>query len=232
MQQLPLGIRLRASSVFASYWSGANAATLELLQDPRLLAASSPAIYLYGLSGAGKTHLLQALCAGAAERGTAATYLPLKAVQNYGPDLLAGCERLNHVCLDDFGAVAGRIEWERAVFNLYRELEESGGKLLLADEHPPLSLRFALPDLASRILAGTVLRLHLLSETEQVEALRLRAAQRGLELPEDTLAYLLRRLPRDMNSLCAFLDELDAASLVAQRRLTVPFVREVLEKKS
>jgi DnaA family protein len=51
---------------------------------------------------------------------------------------------------------------------------------------------------------------------------------RGFELPDETAQYLLRRLPRDMATLCRFLDELDEASLAAQRRLTVPFVKEVM----
>lgn len=230
MQQLPLSIRLRASSVFASYWAGPNAAAVRML-DEMHQASPHPVIYLYGPAGVGKTHLLQAACVRAGERAIAARYLPLRELRFQGPDTLAGCEDLDLLCLDDFGAVAGDANWERAVFNLYREMEERGGKLAIADESPPLALHFHLRDLASRVLAGAVLRLQLLDEVQQVAALRLRAERRGLELPDDTAGYLLRRMPRDMHSLCAFIDELDEASLVAQRRLTVPFVREVLANK-
>jgi hypothetical protein len=62
----------------------------------------------------------------------------------------------------------------------------------------------------------------------ELAALRLRAAGRGLDLPEDTALYLLRRFPRDMHALGRLLDEMDVASLTAQRRLTVPFVRAIL----
>ena len=71
-----------------------------------------------------------------------------------------------------------------------------------------------------------MLTLQPLDEEEQMAALQLRARLRGFELPDDAAQFLLRRLPRDMATLCAFLDELDEASLVAQRRLTVPFVRD------
>ena len=74
-----------------------------------------------------------------------------------------------------------------------------------------------------------MLTLQALDESEQIAALQLRAQLRGFELPDETAQFLLRRLPRDMTRLYAFLDELDEASLVAQRRLTVPFVREVME---
>ena len=74
-----------------------------------------------------------------------------------------------------------------------------------------------------------MLTLQTLDDAEQIAALQLRATQRGVELPDEVAQFLARRLPRDMTSLCAFLDELDEASLSAQRRLTIPFVRAVLE---
>jgi DnaA-homolog protein len=86
-----------------------------------------------------------------------------------------------------------------------------------------------LADLASRLNGGVVLTLQALDEQEQLAALQLRAQLRGFELPEETGQFLLRRLPRNMTALCNFLDELDAASLVAQRRLTVPFVKAVMK---
>lgn len=231
MRQLPLGIRLRAGSVFTSYWPGPNATAIDLLQTERV-AGSGPLTYLYGPRGVGKTHLLQALCAQASERLRPASYLPLRELRQYGPEVLDGCGRLALVCLDDVACAIGAGDWEQALFNLYRELDEQGGRLVVADDRPALALEFGLPDLASRMLGGLALRLQPLDESQQCEALRLRAAQRGLEIPDEVLSYLLRRLRRDMGTLCAFVDELDTASLVAQRRLTLPFVRAVLDDKN
>jgi DnaA family protein len=75
------------------------------------------------------------------------------------------------------------------------------------------------------------LTLQPLQESEQIAALQLRAQLRGLELPDETAHFMLRRLPRDMSHLYSFLDRLDQASLIAQRRLTVPFVKAVLEQR-
>jgi DnaA family protein len=69
-----------------------------------------------------------------------------------------------------------------------------------------------------------------LDDAGRIEALRLRAAQRGLQLPYETSEYLLKRMPRDLRSLFEVLDLLDEASLAAQRRLTIPFIRDALEK--
>lgn len=86
----------------------------------------------------------------------------------------------------------------------------------------------ATADIGSRFGAAEIFQLRALDEAGEHEALRRRAAQRGLDLPEETARYLLRRFPRDMRTLGKLLDEIDVAALSAQRRLTVPFVREIL----
>jgi DnaA-homolog protein len=111
---------------------------------------------------------------------------------------------------------------------VYREIEDGGGRLIVSAATPPALLQWALPDLGSRFSASAVFQLRVLDETEQQAALQLRARLRGFELPEETCRWLQRRYPRDMHKLYELLDTLDEAALVAQRRLTVPFIREVL----
>ena len=227
LRQIPLPIQLRPGSVFSSYCAGANHEALSVLQN-LTGTGPNPVIFLTGISGTGKTHLLQAACGAAREQTQQACYLPLRELHHYGPELLQGTEHMNLVCLDDVGHILHQPDWSRALFNLYREMEEKGGKLLLADAQVPVALTIALPDLASRILAGAILRLQPLDELAQTEALQLHARLRGLILPDDVLNYILRRLPRDMHTLCGFLDDMDIASLSSQRKLTVPFVKQVL----
>jgi DnaA-homolog protein len=230
MHQLPLGVRLRDASVFASFYGGRNQAVVDALLA--LPPGRMPTcVFLHGSASSGKTHLLQALCARAYAAGTIAAYLPLQELQCVDPELLSGYGEFELVCVDDVHAVARRDEWERALFRLHQELEERAGRLVASSVAPPAALAFGLRDLGSRLNGGLVLTLQALDETEQIAALRLRAEQRGVELPEEVAQFLSRRLPRDMASLCAFLDELDEASLSAQRRLTIPFVREVLETR-
>ncbi len=229
MRQLPLPMRLRASSVFTSFFAGPNDAIVQQLLaiEP---GVKPPVVWLYGPTGVGKTHLLQALCARGGQRAQAVAYVPLRELANLDADMLLGCESLALVCLDDIETIAGNARWERALFRLYTELEESGGRMIIAAASPPTAIDIALPDLASRLAAGLVLRLQALSDDEQLTVLQARAAQLGMELPTDTAHYLLRRLPRDMGTLCDVIERLDEASLATQRRLTVPFVREELER--
>ena len=227
MEQLPLGVRLRAASTIASFHAGANRPIVAALEARAALPRLAP-LFLWSAAGAGRTHLLQATCALAAGHGRRAGYLPL-AEPWPTPELTAGLEALDLLCLDDLGRVAGDAAWERALFALYNDLAESGGNLVVSADSAPAGLGIVLPDLASRLTASIVFQVRPLVESEQGEALRARAQALGVELPDETLQYLQRRLPRDFAALCDALDRLDAASLSQQRRLTVPFVRSALQ---
>lgn len=224
-RQLALGVNLRDSAAFVNFLPGRNAAAVAALRE----RATSP-LYLWGPPGVGKSHLLQAACAATLEAESPAAYLPLSEHCDRDPAILAGWESLPLVCLDDLEAVAGSPDWERALFNLYNALQERGGDLVVAAAAAPAALNLGMPDLRSRLGHGLVFQLHELEEPDRLEALRMRARRRGFEIPDDTANYLLTRYQRDMKSLCRLLDVLDAESLSAQRKLTIPFVRDVLPR--
>jgi DnaA family protein len=222
VKQLALGIRLRADAVFASFWPGLNGEIIAALQAP-----SAAPLWLWGAHGSGKTHLLQAVCAAA---GETAAYFPLDRSLTLPPEALAGFERTPVLCVDDADAVAGDMAWERALFRLFNDAAELRTRLIFAAAAPPRQGDWSLEDWRSRAAACVVYQVHELDDDGRLEALRLRAAQRGLQLPHETTEYLLKRMPRDLRSLFEVLDHLDEASLAAQRRLTIPFIRDALEK--
>jgi DnaA family protein len=232
MKQLALGVKLRADAVFESYWPGPNSEIVATLR-----ASSTEPLWLWGASGSGKTHLLQAVCAAAGEAASGApaaaspaAYFPLAVPRALPPEALAGFERARVLCVDDVDAVAGDLAWESALFRLFNEASELRTRLIFAAAAPPRQPDWRLEDWGSRAAACVVYQLRELDDDGRIEALRLRAAQRGLQLPYETSEYLLKRMPRDMRSLFEILDQLDDASLVAQRRLTIPFIRDALEK--
>ena len=222
MEQLALRVRLRDSARFASFVRGDNAEVCDRLADPH----GPKVMWLWGRPGSGKTHLLQAACAAAGERGQPAAYFDLAGTASSA--MLEGCEALDLVCLDGLDAVAASAQWNAAIFRLHTLLHDGQGRLVVASTGPPASLPFTLPDLRSRLLAAWVHQLVELDEAGTCEALRSRAAARGLELSQEAALYLVHRLPRDAHSLFDVLERLDQASLAAQRRLTIPFLREQL----
>jgi DnaA family protein len=221
MKQIPLGVRLQDRTVFTSFLPGDNGLALASLES--MAQGSMERVYLHGPAGSGKSHLLQALCAAVA--GSA--YFPLGQLLATGPEVLEGADQLSAVALDDLQLVAGDLAWERRLFNLCNDCDARGTPLAIAAPLPAIGLGIQLPDLRSRLSAMTHFALRVLDESQQREALQLRAAQRGLELPDETVRYLQRRFARDMSTMQALLDRLDAASLEEQRRITVPFIRQV-----
>jgi DnaA family protein len=226
--QLPLGLALRDSARFSSFYPGQNQETVHGLQ----LSATGKGealVYVVGTKGMGKTHLLQAACYEAVHSGRTTGYLPLQELLVFTATVFDDLEQLDLICIDDVTAVAGHEDWERGLFGLFNRVRESGGTLLIAGERRPDQARFQLPDLVSRLGWGVIYALKPLADDEVIAALGCRAQVRGLQLPEETAQYLLRRFPRDLPTLVALFDTLDTASLIEQRRLTVPFVKSVLD---
>ena len=230
--QLALNLRLRDASSFENYYVARNREAVERLQHAVQSLGGAPHapaswLYLWGEPGTGKTHLLEAACRAAQEQGQAPLYVPLAEKAGLTPALLEDAEQVPLVCVDDVDAIAGDAKWEAALFALYEHLRAHGGMLVLAARSSPAAVGLKLADLATRLAAGLVYQLQPLSDAEKIAALRLRAQRRGLTMTEEVANYLLTRFPRDMHSLFALLDKLDSATLAAQRRLTIPFLREL-----
>lgn len=228
--QLPLGVRLRDDATFANYYPGANAAALGYVE--RLCDADAGwtenLIYLWGNTGVGRSHLLQAACLRFEQLGEPALYLPLDEVAMLGPELLDNLEQYELVCLDDLDAIAGKADWEEALFHLFNRLRDAGRRLLLAASASPRELGIQLPDLQSRLCLSLVFQLQELSDEDKLRALQLRASRRGLHLTDEVGRFILTRGARSMSALFELLEQLDQASLQAQRKLTIPFLKETL----
>ena len=225
--QFTLGITLGPELDFAGFIAGANGAVLSELET---LPDAPQFIYLWGERGTGKSHLLQAACRAAAEAGRQAGLMPLERAGDFHPDMLEGWEAFDLVAIDDLQRVLGEAAWEQRLFLLYNALRDAGASLVVSADRPPAAFEGALPDLVSRLSAMLVCQLQSLDDDGRLEALQRRAQARGMELPEEVGRYLLSRVPRDMHHLIALLNDLDRASLTRQRRLTIPFVRGVIDE--
>lgn len=226
MRQLPLDLALPDYAQFNTFFAGANAAVLQAAEQAA--TGNAPVVqWLWGPADSGRSHLLQAAVAEAGRRGRRCAWLPLAEISD--PVQLEGMGALDLLCLDDMDAVASLAAWQRPLFLLFEELRQHGACSLVSAAAAPAETGFILPDLASRMASGPIWRVRALQDEELLDALRLRAEWRGLELPDDTGNYLLRRVSRSPAALFALLDRLDQAALAAQRRLTVPLVKAVLD---
>jgi DnaA family protein len=226
-QQLPLGVDLRDDCTLETYYPGDNQEAL--LQVQKMAQGEGEQFtYLWGREGVGRTHLLQGACHLAGKNKRTAFYMSL-AETAYSTTILEGLERIHIVCIDDIHAIAGKADWEEALFYFFNRIRTLNHRLLIAANASPKLLPFGLADLQSRLNWGITYQLHPLDDDQLLAALQLRAKQRGLELTNEVGAFLIRRCVRSMPDLYEMLEKLDKASLAAQRRLTIPFVKTVLD---
>ena len=226
--QLPLSLRALPDQRLACYVGMPDGLDLQLHQ-----LASSPqldAVYLHGPASTGKTHLLLATCAEAEAHGYDVIYHSLRGLQGKVQQATEGVATHALLALDDVDAVMGHHADEVALFHLHNRIRDAGGRVIYAANVAPDALPCVLPDLRSRLSHCTRWALPVLDDAGRAQLLRMRAQARGLVFEDAAVEWVLRRYARDLASLVALFDVLDHASMAAQRRLTIPFLRLVLDE--
>lgn len=228
LNQLTLGVSLKDEATFANYYAGKNQHLVEELKKSAR-GLGERVIYFYGAGGEGNTHLLQACCHEANQHRLSSVYIPLANLADFSPALFEGLESRQLICIDDIHRIAGKPAWEEAFFHLYNRIRDAGTHLIVTANVAPKSLGLALPDVISRLAWGIVFQIQPLTDTEKLRVLMMRAERRGMTLSEEVGKFILTHCPRHMATLFAALDALDKVSLAAQRKLTIPFVKAVLQ---
>lgn len=224
--QLPLGVTLDDSATFENFLvAERNRQAVACLADA---AQPQQLVAIWGSHSAGLTHLLQAACHQRALEHHSALYLPMRDKANLHPEILDGANTLSLVCLDNVELLAGDPVWEAALFTAFNSIKDSHTQLLLAATAAPAALPIALADLRSRLQSCLVFQISELNDSEKMQALQLRAKNRGMELTDPVAEFILLRADRSLRGLMEVLDKLDASSLTQQRRLTIPLVKSTL----
>lgn len=227
MKQLPLALSLNPNSTFENFFANQNnQVVLHSLQQ--FLCDEEPFLYLWAQVGDGVTHLLEAVQHALGEK-VLCQYLPLSMLIEYPPEeILTGLEHMDLLCVDDIDALINQPQWQQAFFHLYNQLRDNHKKLIVAGHRPPAQLDLSLQDLQSRLQWGAVLYIEPLTDEEKAQALKQKANTLGLEINDEVLNFLLARVERSNAAIYKMLAQLDKASLAEKRKLTIPFVKQVL----
>lgn len=225
--QLPLAMRWPAQPRFETFHAADNGAALDLARRVAL-DATAPWVFISGPAASGKTHLLIAACAEASAAGRRAQYRSLRGATGDVSGMIRSLGGSDLLALDDLDAIAGERDAEHALFDLYNRCKVENCALLFAAKRPPAQLGIGLPDLLSRLSACAQAPLKALADEARRQVVRDRAYARGIVLDDAALDWLFSRTERDLASLTALLDRLDRESLAAKRRVTVPFLRQLL----
>lgn len=227
--QIPLAISLQEKPGFDLFVSGEN---VEVIQSIKSIARGikKSSLYLWGKTGSGVSHLLQAACILADEAGQRIAYVPLRDHEVLDPQILDDMDHRDLVCIDDIDAISYESRWEQPLLHLYNRLRENNKVMLMGSHTSPRTLRFNLQDLKSRMIWDLVYHIKLLDDPDKIEMLIRRACARGFELPREVAEFIVRRVRRDIPSLISLLDQLEHATLAEQRKLTIPFVKSLLNR--
>jgi DnaA family protein len=226
-RQLPLQFEFYTEQTFDSFFVGPNVEIVEVLKQASATNGEQ-FIYLWGEKGSGKSHLMNSCCHWASRQGRDVRLLPMQQLIGMPPEMLEGLAGTELLCLDDIQLIGGDAEWEMAIFDLFNQQRERGQQLIVAGNCPPVSFMGTLADLKTRLSWGLTLELRGFNDEERVASLVQQAEALGMALAPDAARYLLVRFPRDPHSLSQLLTMLDRESMAAQRRLTIPFLKEVL----
>lgn len=232
--QLLLPIHQIDDETFENFYSENSDLLLDSLRQ-NFISVQQPFFYIWGNKSSGKSHLLKAVSNHYLRNQQSSSYIPLDKSRYFSPMVLDNAAQLDVVCLDDVQAIAGNEEWELAIFDLFNQIREQqslfnqGHKtlLLLSADCPPHELKIKLPDLRSRLIWGEVYQISDLTELQKRTILQQNAHQKGLELSDDVVNFLLKHFGKDLRILLDKLDRLDRASLQAQRKPTLPFIKEM-----
>jgi DnaA family protein len=225
-RQLSLPIERIREPTLEEFLPGPNAEAVAAV-TASAAGRGEPFLFLFGHPGTGKSHLLQAASRAAGQSGRQARFLPL-GDPDLAPGLLDRLDGLDLVAVDDLDRIAGRPDWEHALFGLFNRLRERGRTLLTAAAGAPETLGLGLPDLVSRLQWGPRYRLLPLSEADCEALLAESAQRRGFRLGPEVVRYIMTYHARDPAALVELVARLDTASLREQRRPTIPMVRQVM----
>ena len=228
--QLALMVQLPDDETFASFKGDVNQGVVTQLKSfIEQQQQNAHSFYLFGLASTGKSHLLHASSSYAAHLGKSSVCLSCAELIQLPVAVLEGLEQIDFICLDDIHLIADNTQWQQAIFDLYNRVLEQNNYLLISGDESAKQLGISLPDLVSRLSWGLTEQVKPMDDAEKVQALQYRATQRGLFLSDDVVKFLLNRFSRDMSSLIKSLDALDKASIQEQRKITIPFIKEVLQ---
>ena len=225
-RQFPLDLRWPPHQRLDAFWPGPNVSALQGITD--VANGGEAWLYLHGACGTGKSHLLIGACRAAIEANRAGRYVSLAQLPVPRSEAIAGLGAKGLLAIDDVQAIAGEPAAERALFDLYNRAKTANARIAFAASAPPAELGITLPDLVSRLSMCTRYALRPLDDAGRRAMLRVLAGRLGLRLDDEVLDWWFARQPRDPASLVALLQRVDRAALAAQRRVTVPFLRELL----
>jgi len=225
--QLALDLKLRSSFSFDNFVTGDNQLLLDMLQQAAT-GEGEKQLYIWGPEHSGKTHLMQAVCQQAHRAQLKLTYLPMQQLKDYPAEIIKEYARMDLLCIDELEFIENQPQWQESLFHLINLMRAEGHVLVFAGRKPPAELSLQLEDLRSRLNWGPVVKIQPLNDEQKKVLLQQHALNRGMELSDKVASFIMNNYSRDLHHLFEVLQTLDKSSLEHQRKISIPFVKEIL----
>ena len=221
MNQLGLPISLDSKMLLDNFIANSELVNLihQLFQDKK-----ASEIYVYGLTGQGKTHVLQGVVLKALACDKNAIYIDC--IDSFPEHLLDFIDQLSFISLDNVDLISK--ENQEIFFDLYNRARQAGVVILVSGSSLPADLT-VMKDLKTRLSLAAVYKLEALNDELTMEVLNKQMNDRNLTIDSKIYEYLFKNYSRDLNTLVSAMNQLDKASLQSKKAISIPFVKTVLQ---
>lgn len=198
-------------------------------------------MFVYGTTGVGKTHLIQAIGIRIKEQNPHARVLYLSArlfenqyltavQRNKVPDFIAFYMSIDVLLLDDIQEFAGKTATQNTFFHIFNHLHQHQKQLVMTSDCPPAQMKDMVPRLLSRFKWGMTVELSKPDYQLRRDVLVHRAAQDGLSLPEDVIDYIAEHVTDSVRDIEGVVVSLLAHATMLNREITIDLAASIIGK--
>jgi len=223
-QQLTFPWSAKPKLIFRDFYT--NKENLNLVNNLKDQEAGD--IIIQASSNIGKSHLLQSACNFYNEIGKTSFYLPIKKALDYDPSVLDSINKIDLICIDDIDFIAKNDEWERAIFNLINQCQQSTSRIIFSVSGSIDTAGFNLPDLLSRLNKLLKYNVANIDDGDIEVAIDLIIEHNSINIGDKEINYILNHAKRDIAHLKHILFKLDEYSLSTKKKITIPLIKEII----
>ena len=221
MNQLGLPISLNVQMSLANFVANAQ---IQSAVDQLLNADIASEVYVYGDTGSGKTHLLQAVIFSAMECNKAAVFVDCnEEISDYLVEMVADLDWLS---IDNIASIESAQQ--HLLFDLYNRARQSNVNIIVSGPSLPSELDM-MKDIKTRLSLATVFQLEALNDEQTKEALNNQMSERNMSIDEKVYSYLFKHYSRDISLLLEAIDRLDEASMQAKQSISISLAKKILD---
>jgi chromosomal replication initiator protein len=234
------GIQLNPKYTFKNFVVGAgnqfaHAACMAVAEQP---AKAYNPLFIYGDTGLGKTHLLNAIGNYVAERtDLRIAYLTTEQFTNevinsirYDKmmDLRKRYRHIDMLMIDDIQFLAGKERTQEEFFHTFNALYEAHKQLVLSSDRFPKDMPDIEERLRSRFEWGLIADLQPPDVETRIAILRKKSEDEGVTLPEDVIQFLATTMKSNIRELEGSLVRLGAYASLTGQTITLEMAKSVL----